>query len=490
MSTGKKLKTSYRCNKCAHTSPCWAGKCSACNGWDTFEEIAATVVTKTANAAAVFAASMAEQGGVHEAVTLLDIKAPTIARISTGIEEFDRVLGGGLVAGSVVLLGGDPGIGKSTLMMQTAMQVAIRGEQVLYATSEESAYQCKIRADRLCGGFEETAETFASLKILADTDLANIQRLVEANKPSLLVVDSIQMVHRGDLDASPGSVKQIRRCCLELVYLAREYNMAVIVVGHVTKDGQLAGPRVLEHMVDVVLSFEGDRHQGLRSVRGVKNRFGTTLEVGLFEMSASGLEEVRDASAFLDPDLPPRAGAVAAPVMHGTRCFVVEIQALVAKGIYGQAKRKATGVDGSRLTMLSAVLEQHASIELIEQDVYAGSVGGLRLVEPAIDLPLCMAVMGAYLGHPLPSGWCAIGEIGLGGEVRAVPHIAQRVTHAKRRGYSRILVPITQVEGLGPEAVPVASIADLTGLIEKNNEIFSGEMMLSDEKKIKDSLRC
>jgi len=221
MSTGKKLKTSYRCNKCAHTSPCWAGKCSACNGWDTFEEIAATVVTKTANAAAVFAASMAEQGGVHEAVTLLDIKAPTIARISTGIEEFDRVLGGGLVAGSVVLLGGDPGIGKSTLMMQTAMQVAIRGEQVLYATSEESAYQCKIRADRLCGGFEETAETFASLKILADTDLANIQRLVEANKPSLLVVDSIQMVHRGDLDASPGSVKQIRRCCLELVYLAR-----------------------------------------------------------------------------------------------------------------------------------------------------------------------------------------------------------------------------------------------------------------------------
>jgi len=177
-------------------------------------------------------------------------------------------------------------------------------------------------------------------------------------------------------------------------------------------------------------------------------------------------------------------------VMHGTRCFVVEIQALVAKGIYGQAKRRATGVDGSRLTMLTAVLEQHASIDLIEQDVYAGSVGGLRLIEPAIDLPLCMAVMGAYLGHPLPSGWCAIGEIGLGGEVRAVPHIEQRVAHAKRRGYSRILVPITQVEGLGEEAIPVASIADLTGLIEKNNEIFSAQTMLSDRKKTKDSLAC
>jgi len=427
---------------------------------------------------------------MHEAITLLDIKSPTIARISTGIDEFDRVLGGGLVAGSVILLGGDPGIGKSTLMMQTAMQIASRDVQVLYATSEESAYQCKIRAQRLCGGFENSKETYGGLKILADTDLANIQRLVEENKPSLLVVDSIQMVHRVDLDASPGSVKQIRRCCLELVYLAREYNMAVIVVGHVTKDGQLAGPRVLEHMVDVVLSFEGDRHHGLRSVRGMKNRFGTTLEIGLFEMTSSGLKEVGDAAAFLDPDIPPRAGAVACPAMHGTRCFIVEIQALVAKGIYGQAKRRATGVDGSRLTMLAAVLEQHASIQLVDQDIYAGSIGGLRLVEPAVDLALCMALMGAYLGQPLPAGWCAIGEIGLGGEVRAVPHIDQRVAQAKRRGYTSILVPITQIDSLGSEALPVASIADLTGLIKKNKEIVSPEKALSDGKKMEDSFAC
>ncbi|MDP6693791.1 MAG: DNA repair protein RadA [Phycisphaerales bacterium] len=490
MRTGKKPKTSYRCKNCEHQSPRWAGKCPSCNEWDTLEECITRVATKTSNAAAVFAESIAEQGSMHEAASLLDIKAPAIARISTGIEEFNRVLGGGLVVGSVVLLGGDPGIGKSTLMMQVAMQVTQRGERVLYATSEESAYQCKMRAERLCGGFEQSKETYSGLKILADTDLANIQRLVEANKPSLLIVDSIQMVHRGDLDASPGSVKQIRRCCLELVYLAREYNMAVIVVGHVTKDGQLAGPRVLEHMVDVLLSFEGDRHHGLRSVRGVKNRFGTTLEIGLFEMTQSGLKEVGDAAAFLDPDMPPRAGAVACPAMHGSRCFVVEIQALVAQGTYGQAKRRATGVDGSRLTMLAAVLEQHASVQLIDQDIYAGSVGGLRLVEPAIDLALCMAVIGAHLGHPLPAGWCAIGEIGLGGEVRGVPHIEQRVAQAKRRGYTTILVPITQIDKLGQEAVPVASIADLTGLLEKNNDNNEGEKMLSDEKKMEDSLPC
>ena len=477
--SGKKPKRSYRCKNCDHQSPCWAGKCPACNEWDTLEECVTRDATITSNnAAAVFAQSMAEQGTMHEAISLLDIKSPTIARISTGIDEFDRVLGGGLVAGSIVLLGGDPGIGKSTLMMQTAMQIASRGVQVLYATSEESAYQCKIRAERLCGGFGKSKETYSGLKILADTDLANIQRLVEENKPSLLVVDSIQMVHRVDLDASPGSVKQIRRCCLELVYLAREYNMAVIVVGHVTKDGQLAGPRVLEHMVDVVLSFEGDRHHGLRSVRGVKNRFGTTLEIGLFEMTAIGLQEVGDAAAFLDPNMPPRAGAVTCSAMHGTRCFVVEIQALVAKGIYGQAKRRATGVDGSRLTMLAAVLEQHASIQLVDQDIYAGSIGGLRLVEPAVDLALCMALMGAYLGQPLPTGWCAIGEIGLGGEVRAVPHIEQRVAQARRRGYTSILVPITQIDSLGSEALPLASIADLTGLIKKSEEIFSAEKVL------------
>jgi DNA repair protein RadA/Sms len=488
MTTGKKPKTTYRCKNCEHQSPCWAGKCPGCQEWDTIEKHVLHATAKTSNAAAVFAESMAEQGSVHEAVTLLDIKSPSIARISTGIEEFDRVLGGGLVAGSVVLLGGDPGIGKSTLMMQTAMQASAHGEEVLYATSEESAFQCKMRGDRLCGGFEQSKETYSGLKILADTDLANIQRFVESNKPSLLIVDSIQMVHRGDLDASPGSVKQIRRCCLELVYLAREYNMAVIVVGHVTKDGQLAGPRVLEHMVDVVLSFEGDRHHGLRSVRGVKNRFGTTLEIGLFEMTAAGLKEVGDAAAFLDPDIQPRAGAVACPAMHGSRCFVVEIQALVAQGVYGQAKRRATGVDGSRLTMLAAVLEQHASIQLTDQDIYAGSVGGLRHVEPAVDLALCMALMGAYLGQPLPAGWCAIGEIGLGGEVRAVPYIEQRVSQAKRRGYTRILVPITQLSEFGPEALPVASIADLTGLIDKNIEVFSPEIPLSDRKKMKDSL--
>lgn len=468
MDIEKKSRKTFRCNTCSHETPCWAGKCPSCNAWDSIVEFdIKTTSNSKRNPAAVFAESIAELGSVHKAVPILEIKAPALARMSTGIAEFDRVLGGGLVAGSVVLLGGDPGIGKSTLMMQVAMQATMQGETVLYATSEESAYQCKLRAERLCGGLDACQEALGGLRVLADTDLANIQRLISTNKPSILIVDSIQMVHRSDLDAAPGSVNQIRRCCLELVYLAREYEMAVFIVGHVTKDGQLAGPRVLEHLVDVVLSFEGDRHHGLRSVRGVKNRFGTTLEIGLFEMTETGLLEVGDAASFLDPQVPPRPGAVVCPAMHGSRCFIVEIQALVAQGVYGQAKRRATGVDPSRLTMLAAVLEQHAGLKLTDQDIYAGSVGGLRFVEPGIDLSLCMAVMGAYLSHPMPAGWCAIGEIGLGGEVRAVPHFDQRVTQAKRRGYDRILVPITQASNVGPEALPVSNIGDLAGLLDK-----------------------
>ena len=238
MDTGKKSRTTFRCNNCSHETPCWAGRCPSCNTWDSFVQVEIkTASNSTSNAAAVFAESIAQLGSAHDAVPILDIEAPALGRMSTGIDEFDRVLGGGLVAGSVVLLGGDPGIGKSTLMMQVAMQATLQCETVLYATSEETAYQCKLRAERLCGGLDACKESLGGLHVLADTDLANIQRLISANKPSILIVDSIQMVHRSDLDAAPGSVKQIRRCCLELVYLAREYDMAVFIVGHVTKDG-------------------------------------------------------------------------------------------------------------------------------------------------------------------------------------------------------------------------------------------------------------
>jgi len=463
-----KQKTIYICSACEATSHTWLGKCPACNEWDTITSRIQSNGASTKNAAAAFAMHIDQSGCVEEAVQLLQIEAPSIGRFSTGVDELDRVLGGGLVVGSVVLIGGDPGIGKSTLMMQTAIGVSENGNKVLYATSEESGYQCKLRATRLLKNKEGCEPDLDGLFVLADTDLARITTQVMKLQPQVLVIDSIQMVYRSDMEASPGSVSQIRRCCLELVYLARKMQMAVLIVGHVTKDGQLAGPRVLEHLVDVVLNFEGDRHYALRGLRGVKNRFGTTLEVGLFEMGPAGLEEVTDAAAFLDPDAPPRAGAVVAPAMHGARCLLVEVQALVAAGVFGQARRRATGLEGSRLTMLCAVLEQHAGLQLIDQDIYASTVGGLKLSEPAIDLALCLCIAGGYSKRIIQSKVCAIGEVGLGGEVRSVPHLQQRAAQVRRRGYKKILVPITQVGVAGVGAVGVRSIADLGGYFEKN----------------------
>ena len=463
-----KQKTIYICSACEATSHTWLGKCPACNEWDSLKSRIQNNGGSTKNAAATFAAHIDQHGCEEDAVQLLQIEAPSIGRCTTGIDELDRVLGGGLVVGSVVLIGGDPGIGKSTLMMQTAIGISTGGNKVLYATSEESGYQCKLRAKRLLTSTDCSNADLQGLFVLADTDLARITKQVMQLQPQVLVIDSIQMVYRSDLESTPGSVSQIRRCCLELVYLARKMQMSVLVVGHVTKDGQLAGPRLLEHLVDVVLNFEGDPHYALRGLRGVKNRFGTTLEVGLFEMGPTGLEEVKDAAAFLDPEAPPRAGAIVAPAMHGARCLLVEVQALVAAGVFGQARRRATGLEGSRLTMLCAVLEQHAGLQLIDQDIYASTVGGLKLSEPAIDLALCLSIAGGYAKRIIQSKMCAIGEVGLGGEVRSVPHLPQRAAQVRRRGYKHILVPITQVDVAGEGAIGVGSIADLGDYYEKS----------------------
>ncbi len=460
-------------------SPTWMGKCSSCGAWDTLVLKQPPKKQLSSDRAAVFAATIDDFGGDKEAIRLPEIQAPSIGRIKSGVDEFDRVLGGGLVAGSVVLVGGDPGIGKSTLMMQTA--IGCHG-MVLYATSEESAYQCKLRAERVSP--DNASESLEHIHVLSDTDLERIAAQVKEIKPTLLIVDSIQMVYRSDLDATPGSVSQIRRCCLELVYLARQLEMAVLIVGHVTKEGALAGPRVLEHLVDVVVQFEGDRHYALRALRGVKNRFGTTLEIGLFEMGEQGLQEVHDATAFLDPDAPPRSGSMVCPAFHGSRCLLVEVQALTAQGTFGQARRRANGLDGNRLTMLTAVLEQHAGIDLSSQDIYTSTVGGLRLTEPGVDLALCLAMMSAYRSITLPSEVCAIGEVGLGGEVRSVPQIEQRVAHALRRGYKKIIVPITQADILSPHCVGVASIGDLEGFIEQNSNGKTSPNRLSDEEKV------
>ncbi|MBL9141092.1 MAG: DNA repair protein RadA [Phycisphaerae bacterium] len=382
----------------------------------------------------------------QRAQPLAEVKPLEVPRSPTGVRELDRVLGGGFVPGSVVLLGGDPGIGKSTLLLQCAAALACDGGRVLYASSEESAPQVKLRAERLEGAAH--AARGQNLLLLADSNLAVIVEEARRVKPSLLVVDSIQLVSRGDIDAAPGSVAQLRRCCLDLVAYAKTTGTAVAIVGHVTKDGDLAGPKLLEHLVDVVLAFEGDRHHAYRVVRAVKNRFGSTQEVGLFEMSGVGLTEVEEAA--LAPDAGSasarRPGSVFAPVLAGSRVLLAEIQALTATGFLGAAKRRAGGLDPARLAMLIAVLEKHGGLRLADQDVYASVLGGLKIVEPAADLPTALAVAGAFYERALGGSSVAVGEIALSGEVRAVRQLEQRAQAAIRRGARALLVPQPQAD--------------------------------------------
>jgi len=464
-----------------------------------------------------------------EAQPLGEIQASLIPRIASGVAEFDRVLGGGFVPGSVVLLGGDPGIGKSTLLLQALAALADGGSTVLYASSEESAHQLRLRAERLetattitahgasqaqtdapTSSFENSlsqttstneqdAATSSRAKKHAPKDFAqsdsaaqeiptttkrtqnisreknlwihaqsNLARIIEQARklnPTVLVVDSIQLVHRVDIDAVPGSVSQLRRCALDLVALAKTTGIIVVIVGHVTKDGMLAGPRLLEHLVDVVLSFEGDRHYAHRVVRAAKNRFGSTLEVGLFEMTSLGLRQVDESALAADPSLAPRPGSVCVPTMAGTRCLLAEVQALTATGLVGAAKRKASGVDASRLAMLIAVLEQHGGLRLGDQDVYAAAAGGLKVLEPAADLAISLAVAGARLGRAVPDGFAAIGEIGLSGQLRPVSQMHERIAAAARRGVTRLVVPASQ-KVQAPKSLEIIKIEHISAAFE------------------------
>jgi DNA repair protein RadA/Sms len=457
-----KSRTHYICRTCGGVQSRWMGKCPDCGAWDALEkftEAAAPAELVHAGAAAAWAGGgdggSAALAQVNVATPLPEIESADVARMPTGIGEFDRVLGGdtgGLVPGSVVLLGGDPGIGKSTLMLQAAGRMAGDAGPVLYVTSEESAFQTRLRAERLfsdpdCAKPQAAVGDLEQLFVLADTNLARIVEQARKVRPRLMVIDSVQMIYKSDLPASPGSVTQLRRCCTELVYLAKVSGIAIVLVGHVTKDGQLAGPKLLEHLVDVVLSFEGDRHHCHRVVRGVKNRFGTTLEVGLFNMTGSGLEEVTDIAGLFDPNQPSRPGSIVCPAVHGTRALLVEIQALTATGFLGSAKRKTSGLDANRLAMLIAVLEKHGGLRLADQDVFTSAVGGLKIVEPAADLAICLAIAGAHYNRSLEAGAAVIGEVGLGGEVRRVHQLEQRVREAQRLGYRRVIVPKDQASG-------------------------------------------
>jgi len=441
------------------------GKCPDCGSWDSLEEAVSDpgMEKDPHRALAVAWAGLADgeaPGGPAPAarpIAEIESGGANVERLPTGLFEFDRTLGGsgansGLVPGGAVLLGGEPGIGKSTLLIQAAMGWAARGVRTLYVSSEESAEQVAMRASRVAGrGADE------SLFVLHDTNLARILEQVRRVQPRVLIVDSVQMIYRGDLPGAPGSVTQLRRCAAELVTLAKAGGIGVLLVGHVTKDGRLAGPRLLEHMVDTVLSFEGDRAHSYRVVRAVKNRYGSTLELGLFEMGGGGLRPVEEGgvvSAIATQRA--RVGCVLCPIISGTRCLMVEAQALTATGFLGAAKRKCSGLDPNRMAMVIAVLEQHAGLRLADRDIFASSVGGVRVLDPGADLAILLAIGGAHYHKTLPPRTCAIGEVGLSGEVRATPHLEQRVREAARLGMARIIAPagksLREIAALAPGA--------------------------------------
>ncbi|MGH7132039.1 MAG: DNA repair protein RadA [Phycisphaerales bacterium] len=474
-----KVKQVFACNACGSVQSKWMGKCPDCGAWDSLEmeriEPKARVdprgaAMETWNEGGGGAAGP-DGGNAPKARPITEIGGEAIpGRIATGIAEFDRVLGGGLVPGSAVLVGGDPGIGKSTLLLQAAGSLAERGVRTLYVSSEESADQVRLRAARLgIGGHEQ-------LFLLADTSLGRITEqaarvlgeLPEGQKP-VLIIDSIQMIYKADLEAFPGSLTQLRRCCAELVYFAKASGTTVMLVGHVTKDGQLAGPRLLEHLVDAVLYFEGDRYHAHRVVRAVKNRYGTTLELGLFEMTGGGLKQAPDGVSVLSlsGDARPRPGTVVCPVLTGTRCLLVELQALTATGFLGTAKRKASGIDTNRLAMLIAVLEQHAGLRLADRDIFASSAGGVKIAEPAADLALLLAIAGAHYRKSIGQRVAVVGEVGLGGEVRPVSQLESRVHEAKRLGCTAVVTPRgTGVSVKGVEIVQVRSVQEAMEQLE------------------------
>ena len=445
--------TAFFCSSCGHESSKWVGQCPGCREWNTMVE--APVERKSS------AVRVVGLRGNAEPVSLSQVDEADEARIPTGMDELDRVLGGGIVGGSLILVGGDPGIGKSTILLQVCRNLAADGRSVLYISGEESLRQIKLRANRM-------GEFTGDLKFLCETSLGTIQDVIERNRPEIVVIDSIQTMYSEDGTSAPGSVSQVREATAVLMNLAKGLGISIFIVGHVTKEGVVAGPRVLEHMVDTVLYFEGDRSAAYRILRGVKIRFGSTNEIGVFEMTQSGLSEVENPSEFMLNGKPENAsGSVVACLMEGTRPILLEVQALVCRSNFGMPRRTAAGADYNRVNLLMAVLEKRAGIHLGDQDAYVNIAGGMRINEPAIDLAIVMALASSFRNSAIDEKTVIFGEVGLAGEVRSVSSAEQRVREAAKLGFRRCILPKSCVAKLGDlSGIEVVGVANVSEAIE------------------------
>lgn len=448
-----KAKTMYVCSQCGYETPRWLGRCPDCGSWNTLEEQQAAPESKLPEKKI-----RRTPGTDAEALRIDLIPDESSERRSCGIGELDRVLGGGLVAGSLVLVGGDPGIGKSTLLTQVCANLADAGETVLYVSGEESARQIKMRANRL-------GASSAGFYVLSENDVNGVSKRMEQLSPSVMVIDSIQTMYLPEIASAPGSVSQVRECASLLMRLAKNSGCSVFLVGHVTKEGSIAGPRILEHMVDAVLYFEGDRQHQYRLLRAVKNRFGSVNELGMFEMASEGMIEVPNASeALLSERAHDASGCVVMAAMEGSRPFLTDVQALVATTVFGNPRRMASGMDQGRLALLLAVMEKRAGFRLYDKDVYINIAGGMSITEPAADLALCAAVASSFKNRPIDSDCSVIGEIGLAGEIRAVPQAERRIAECARMGFQRIILPKANLRSVrsnhGATLIGVETVAE------------------------------
>jgi len=475
----KKAKTVFVCQECGYESPKWMGKC-ICGAWNSFveEKIPEIDVTDTRRRAGRGIGAGAGAGGagvggagsyangLGVAAPLKDVGTGEYTRVDTGIGELNRVLGGGLVKGSLVLISGEPGIGKSTIIIQAAANISSRGDRVLYVSGEESEEQIKMRADRVCGDIS------SELYILAETNMENIMTVCENLKPSFVIIDSIQTMYTEELDSVPGSVSQVRACGNILMKIGKMWNIPVFIVAHVTKSGELAGPKIVEHLVDCVLNFSGERDHDLRILRAYKNRFGTTSEIGAFRMEEGGLAEIRDISAtFLDSNDVKPEGSVVSALYEGSRPVLLEIQALTSPANVGFARRTAVGIDNQRLSMILAVLEKKCGLNLMNQDVYVNVVGGLRPDSTSVDLGVALAVYSSLRGVTCPRRVLAVGEVGLTGELRSIRNIEKIVSEAERMGYEQIILPAKNAAALKGSATCI--ITGVTNLREAINAFKS-----------------